>query len=298
MRASDPTRRRAICGTMRPIKPTIPANTTLLAAKSDDAARMIHCARSMSTPALRARTSPTRSALRAGTLNVAKRTPAHRVRRYRPRSCQSRPAIEPANHATTAPAKSLDCARTIASVTIAANNVDNETPAKISRFESMPLPRRANAATSARSAEAGAETDRRQPRGRDTNQQRDGDCGGRPGADAGEVRIHQRIAQHALQQRTAHRQTGTDDGGDTHARQSQIPHDAIDNAGTGTSGRTNLAATKGRAADQQADCRRAEREQRKAAGRTITSFATRSRTNVRASDILRRTTHVGVAFVA
>ncbi len=48
-RASDPTRRRARCGTISPMKPTSPAKTTLLAASSAEAARMTHWARSTSS---------------------------------------------------------------------------------------------------------------------------------------------------------------------------------------------------------------------------------------------------------
>ncbi len=53
---------------------------------------------------------------------------------------------------------------------------------------------------------------------------------GRRRANAGEIRVDQWIAQHALQHRAADGQTRSDDGGDAHARKPQIPDDAIRHA--------------------------------------------------------------------
>ena len=146
-RASEPTIRRPMCGTINPMKPTSPASTTLLAAKSDDAASMIHWARSTLRPTERARSSPIRNALSGEAAANASTAPSAAYGAAIASSGQPRPAIEPANQATTVLAYWFDCARTSASVTIAANSVESETPARIRRLESIPPPRRASAAT-------------------------------------------------------------------------------------------------------------------------------------------------------
>ncbi len=117
-----------------------------------------------------------------------------------------------------------------ASVTMAAKSVESETPARIKRFPSMPLPRRASAATSSAAANPADETDQRHCAGRDAREHRDCDRGGRRRADAGEIRIDERIAQHALQQRTAERERRADGRGDADARKAQLPHDRFHDA--------------------------------------------------------------------
>ncbi len=165
-----------MCGTINPTNPTRPARTTLAAASSDDAART-HPLRAIQidTGAARARFA---HAQRVERWNAPRPlTRGRRLRTARPsRDRASR--VPPSNRPATpppAPAKSLERARTIASVVIAANNVDNETPAKIKRLVSIPLPRRASAATRIAAPSPAPETERRK-RGRcDAGQQCDRD---------------------------------------------------------------------------------------------------------------------------
>ena len=100
-RASDPTRRRATCGTISPMKPTIPARTTLLAAEQRGR-REDHPLRAIDVDADRAR-AHVADAQRVERRDGAERssTPEpRRTARRRARSCQPRPAIDPASHAT------------------------------------------------------------------------------------------------------------------------------------------------------------------------------------------------------
>ncbi len=125
----------------------MPASATAAAASSEVAATISHCARSTSKPTARARMSPMRSASSAGAENIASTSPAATYGAASNRSCQPRPAIEPASHPRIDCAASIEFARAIANTTTAENKAEIEMPARISRCESMPLPRRASAAT-------------------------------------------------------------------------------------------------------------------------------------------------------
>ncbi len=184
------------------------------------------------------------------------------------RSGQPRPAIEPASQATTVLAYSVDCARTTASVTIAAKSVESETPASISRLESMPSPRRANAATSNAAAKPATKPIAGDAAAETPATMRDGNRRRSRGADAREVRIDERIAQHALQERAAERKRCAHRCGDADAGQSKLPNDRVQR-----SRRAGMKQREGDGAglergcsDEKAERRRYERQEHQRGG--------------------------------
>ena len=119
-----------------------------------------------------------------------------------------------------------------------------------------------------RRAEPGDESDAgRSGRGHaGKNGDRDRGRGG--GAHAGEIRIDERIAQHALQHRSAERQRRADGCADADARQAQLPDDRVEDTPVRADARArrrSVARRKRRAADQQARAARGDREQRRSA---------------------------------
>jgi len=74
------------------------------------------------------------------------------------------------------------------------------------------------------------ETGERSDRCSRSGQYRDCDRRRRRRADAGEIRIDQRIAEHPLKDRAAERERGADSCSDADARQAQLPNDRVEDA--------------------------------------------------------------------
>lgn len=125
------------------------------------------------------------------------------------------------------------------------------------------------------------------------NGQRDGSR--RTRADTGEVRVDERIAQHALQHRAGKRQRGSDGSGDADARQTQLPNDGRERSGCMRmrQRRDDVTSRDLRSTDEQAEAGASERKERKRrepkrAALHVTSFAFRRRLNVPAAGSRRR----------
>ena len=126
----------------------------------------------------------------------------------------------------------------------------------------MPLPRRARAATSSAAPSPATNPMAGVTAAADAGEDGDGDGRGRGGADAGEIWIDQRVAQHALHDRPAERQRRADRRAHADAWKAQLPDDRVQHArAAGMRERSgNLLERQRRAADEQARAARDDGE--------------------------------------